>query len=44
MTIAPGFQSTFLGQKNIKKPIKKKSKKTNKDETILRSRTRKSKK
>jgi hypothetical protein len=41
MTIAPGFQSTFLGQKNIKKPTKKKSKK---DETILRSRTRKSKK
>jgi hypothetical protein len=27
MAIAPGFQSTFLGQKNIKKPIKKKSKK-----------------
>lgn len=44
MAVAPGFQSTFLGQKLVKKPNKKKSKKNNKNETILRSRTRKTKK
>lgn len=28
MAVAPGFQSTFLGQKIVKKPTKKKNKKT----------------
>jgi hypothetical protein len=44
MVVAPGFQSTFLGQKIAKKPVKKKNKKLSKNETILRSRTRKTKK
>ena len=44
MAIAPGFQSTFLGKKTLKKPKKKKSKKGSKSETILRSYTRKTKK
>jgi hypothetical protein len=44
MTIAPGFQRTFLGQKTPKKPAKKKNKKSSKNENILRSYTRKTKK
>lgn len=44
MAIAPGFQKTFLGQKTVKKPNKKKIKKSSKNESILRSYTRKTKK
>jgi hypothetical protein len=43
MAIAPGFQKTFLGQKTVKKPNKKKTKKSSKNETVLRSYTRKAK-